>query len=245
MAGKSSEPMIVKGKRLDGRKTNEMRPMKVKVGVVPLAEGSAEFSMGKTKVIAAVYGPKEVHPRHMMIPDKALIRVKYDMLPFSTTDRIRPGPNRRSKEISKVMSSALEAAVYTEKYPGTVIDIFVQITNANAGTRTAAINAASAALAHAGIEMRDLVCSVAAGKADGTVMLDLFQPEDNFGEADLPVAMMPNSEGITLIQMDGDLTKKEFDESMKLVTEAMPILYELQKKALINGEASFEGGKVK
>ena len=45
--------------------------------------------------------------------------------------------------------------------------------------------------------------------------------------------------------MDGDLTKKEFDESMKLVTEAMPILYELQKKALINGEASFEGGKVK
>jgi exosome complex component RRP41 len=93
--------------------------------------------------------------------------------------------------------------------------------------------------------MRDLVCSVAAGKADGTVMLDLFQPEDNFGEADLPVAMMPNSEGITLIQMDGDLTKKEFDESMKLVTEAMPILYELQKKGLINGEASFEGGKVK
>ena len=138
----------------------------------------------------------------------------------------------KSKEISKVMIDALEAAIITEKYPATAIEIHVQILNANAGTRTAAINAASLALANAGIEMRDLVCAVAAGKADDTVLLDLFQPEDNFGQADLPIAVMPNRGEITLVQMDGDLSQKEFDESMKLVMDSANEIYEVQKNAL-------------
>ena len=113
------------------------------------------------------------------------------------------------------------------------LPIYVQILNANAGTRTAAINAASLALANAGIEMRDLVCAVASGKADDTVLLDLFQPEDNFGQADLPIAVMPNREEITLVQMDGDLSSKEFDEAMKLVMDSAMEIYDVQKAALI------------
>ncbi len=232
MAGKSETPLVVKGKRIDGRKANELRKMSAEVGIIPQADGSARFSMGKTVAIAGVYGPKEVLPKHQTKDDRALIRVYYSMLPFSTTDRCRPGPSRRSKEISKVMIDALEAAILTEKYPATAIEIHVQILNANAGTRTAAINAASLALANAGIEMRDLVCAVAAGKADDTVLLDLFQPEDNFGQADLPIAVMPNRGEITLVQMDGDLSQKEFDESMKLVMDSANEIYEVQKNAL-------------
>jgi len=77
-----------------------------------------------------------------------------------------------------------------------------------------------------------LVCAVAAGKADNTVLLDLFQPEDNFGQADLPIAVMPNRGEITLVQMDGDLSQKEFDESMKLVMDSANEIYEVQKNAL-------------
>ena len=81
--------------------------------------------------------------------------------------------------------------------------------------------------------MRDLVCAVASGKADDTILLDLFQPEDNFGQADLPIAVMPNREEITLIQMDGDLSSKEFDEAMKLVMDSAMEIYDVQKAALI------------
>jgi len=234
MGQKSDKKFIVKGKRLDGRKPDEIRPVSVKVGVIPQADGSAEVSMGETTAIAAVYGPQKVHPRRFEVADRAYIRLIYDMASFSVSDRKRPGPSRRSKEISKVMKEALAPAIYLEKYPQMGIYIYVEIINANAGTRTAAINAASVALADAGIEMRDLVTSVAAGKVDNKIVVDLLQDEDNYGQADLPVAFMPNSDKITLIQMDGNLTKKELEECLKLCKKASKKIYDVQKKALVD-----------
>ncbi len=230
---KSDKKLIVKGKRLDGRKAEDMRPISVKVGVIPQADGSAEVSMGETVAVAAVYGPQKVLPRRFELADRAYVRVIYDMVAFSTSERNRPGPSRRSKEISKVMEEALVPAIFVEKYPKMGIYVYVNIINANAGTRTAALNAASVALADAGIEMKDLVTSTAAGKIDGEVVLDLFQDEDNYGEADLPVAIMPNSGEITLIQMDGHLTKKELEKSIEMCKKASKKIYEIQRKALV------------
>ena len=85
-------------KRSDGRKMDEIRPMRAEVGVVPNADGSALFATGKTVAIATVYGPKELHPANKRKPDRALIRCEYHMLPFSVSERARPGQNRRSKE---------------------------------------------------------------------------------------------------------------------------------------------------
>lgn len=226
------EKLIVNGKRLDGRKFDKMRKVTIKVGVIPEAEGSAELSFGETTVIAAVYGPKKVIPRHLSDPERGYLKCVYDMASFATPDRNRPGPSRRSTEISKVMTEALSPAVRLDEYPKTEIDVFIEITNANAGTRCAAINAASVALADAGIEMRDLVTSVAAGKADGKLMLDLFQPEDNFGEADLPIAMLPRTKEISLLQMDGDLSPEELDKLLKMISKSCNELYEIQKEAL-------------
>jgi exosome complex component RRP41 len=154
------------------------------------------------------------------------------MASFSTPDRARPGPSRRSVEISKVIKDALAPAIFLERYPKTAIDVYVEIINANAGTRTAAIIAATVALADAGIEMRDLVSSIAAGKADGELLLDLFEPEDNFGEADMPFAMMPRTKEITLLQMDGELTKEEIATLIQMNMKACEKIYEAQKKAL-------------
>lgn len=229
--GKPSK-LIVNGKRLDGRKPDELRKVTIKAGVIPNANGSAEVSFGNTKVIAAVYGPKEMIPKHLSDPQKAFLNCKYTMLSFATTDRNRPGPSRRSTEISKVMTEALAPAIKLEKYPRTNIEINVEVTNANAGTRTTAVNAASVALADAGIEMTDLVVSVAGGKADGKLLLDLYQPEDNFGEADVPIAMLPRTGEISLLQMDGDLTPKEFEELQKMIIKSCKEVYEKQKQAL-------------
>ncbi len=242
MGGKSDQKLIVSGKRLDGRKLDEIRPIKITAGVIPQADGSAEVQVGETIAIAAVYGPKKVLPKHLTKDDMAYLNVIYDMASFSTSDRARPGPSRRSREISKVMIDALAPAIYLDRYPGTNIDVFVEIVNANAGTRTAAINAASVALADAGIEMKDLVSSVAAGKINGKVAVDLFQPEDNFGEADVPMAIMPSTNEITLMQMDGDLTKEELKESMKLCRQAVKKIYQAQRKAIVSKYKGTAGG---
>jgi len=160
-------------KRTDGRKFDEMRKMDAKVGVVPNADGSAMFSFGDTIAIAAVYGPKKMHPQHMQNPEKGTLRYTYNMMSFSVTDRIRPGPSRRSQEIGKISEWALEPVLMIDKFPNAVIDVHVNIVQANASTRCAGINAAALALAHAGISMKDMVSSVSIGKLDKDLVVDV------------------------------------------------------------------------
>ena len=105
--------------------------------------------MGYNKVIAAVYGPREVHPRHLQEVTRAIVRYRYNMASFSVEERKRPGPDRRSYEVSKVSREALEPVILTSYFPRSVVDIFVEVLQADAGTRTAGINAASVALADA------------------------------------------------------------------------------------------------
>src|SRR3989338_331280 len=95
-------------KRPDGRKITELRPIKAKVGIIPNADGSAMFQFGDTIAIAAVYGPKEMHPQHSQNREKGTLRCNYNMLSFSVTERIKPGMSRRSQEISKITEWALE-----------------------------------------------------------------------------------------------------------------------------------------
>jgi len=226
------EKLIVDGKRLDGRGPEELRPLKIQAGVLKRADGSAYIEMGNNKVLAAVYGPRELHPRHLQQPDTAVLRCKYNMAPFSVDDRKRPGPDRRSVEISKVIREAFEPVVFTKLYPRSGIDVFIEILQADAGTRTAGINAAAVALADAGIPMRDLVTSVSVGKVEDTIVLDLIKEEDQYGTTDMPVAVLPRKKVITLLQMDGHLTQEEFERALALALKGCEQIYEAQKQAL-------------
>lgn len=226
------EKLIVDGKRLDGRGPNDLRPIKFQAGVLKRADGSCYLEFGGNKVIAAVYGPREVHPRHLQNASRAIVRYRYNMAPFSVEERKRPGPDRRSIEISKVSREALEPVILQELYPRSAIDIFVEILQADAGTRVAGINAASVALADAGIPMKCLVTACAVGKADGMLVLDLNKDEDNYGQADLPIAMTPFGD-ITLCQMDGHLTEEEFNTALSMAIDGCRRIHELQKKALV------------
>ena len=243
MGGESEEPLIVDGKRVDGRKPDEHRPLKMEVGVLERADGSARVEMGKTKVLAAVYGPRELHPRHDTMPDKAVVRCRYDMMSFSVEERARPGRSRRSTEITKVLSEALESVVYTGRFPGMAIDVFVEVYQADASTRVVALNAASLALANAGIPMKDLVVACSFGKVQGVVkgktveeiVVDLGKEEDNSGLADVAMAILPNTKKIVLLQMDGNLSPDEFKQGMKMGMKLCETLYDEQKKALKGG----------
>jgi exosome complex component RRP41 len=220
------------GIRLDGRRYNELRPIRIEAGILKRADGSAYIEWGGNKVLAAVYGPREAHPRHIQDPARALVQCRYNMAPFSVSDRKRPGPDRRSVEISKVISEAFSSVVFKEQFPRSSIDIFIEVLQADAGTRCAGLTAASVALADAGVPMRDLVASCASGKIGGVVCLDLNKEEDNFGDADCPTAVVHGSGEIVLLQMDGHLTYEEFQKAMELSLQAMEKIYELQRDAL-------------
>jgi exosome complex component RRP41 len=154
------------------------------------------------------------------------------MAPFSVQERKSPAPSRREVELSKVIREAIEPAVFIEYYPRTAIDVFVEVLQADGGTRCASITAASLALADAGIPMRDLVVACSSGKVDDVIVLDLMDLEDKEGLADVPVAYMPNLNVITLLQMDGILTVEEFEKAVNLAIEGCKKIYALQKEAL-------------
>lgn len=232
MGGHSDVELIKNGKRLDGRRPDEIRNVKIEAGVLHRADGSAYLEWGGNKVLAAVYGPREAVPRHTQDANKAVVKCRYNMAAFSVDDRKRPGPDRRSQEISKVISEAFENVILTSEFPRASVDISIEILEAEAGTRCAGLTAAAVALADAGIPMKGLVSACAAGKAGGTVIVDLGKAEDNFGEADLPVALNHQTGEIVLLQMDGHLTQSEFGQALELALDGCRQVYEIQKQAL-------------
>ena len=234
MGGRDTDVVLLdeNGIRSDGRKVNETRKVTIKTGVLKNADGSAYIEFGGNKILAGVFGPRDVHPKHMSNPDTGILRVRYHMEPFSVTERKKPAPSRREIEISKVIKEALEPAVMLEQFPRTAVDVFLEVLQADGGTRCAALDAASVALVDAGIPMRDLVCACAAGKAADTLILDVNNEEDQAGQADMPIGYMPNLGQITLLQLDGVLTPDEFKKCVEIGIDGCKQIYEIQKNSL-------------
>ncbi len=219
-------------KRADGRTFDELRPLKIESGVLPNADGSAYIEMGRNKILCGVFGPREMHPKHHAKPNEAVLRCRYHMAPFSVDPRRSPAPSRRDQEISMVMKYALEPAVFLERYPRASIDVYIEVLEADGGTRCASINAAAVALVDAGIPMKDLVAACAVGKIDDKLIVDLGDYEDKKGQSDMPVAYMPKLDKVTLLQMDGIMTAEENEQALNLAIEGCKKVYEIQREAL-------------
>src|SRR5574342_1191326 len=230
------------GIRCDGRRIDQIRNVSIQVGVLKNADGSAYIEFGKNKILAGVFGPRDVHPKQVADQDSGILRCRYNMSPFSVTERKNPAPSRREIEISKVIKEALQPAVMLKDFPRTVVDVFIEVLQADGGSRCAALDAASVALVDAGIPMRDMVSACAAGKVADKIVLDVNDEEDKEGEADMPVAYMPNLGKITLMQLDGILTPTEYKKCLETAIGGCKQVYEIQKKAIMekyfkNGEA--------
>jgi len=222
--------------RKDKRKFDEPRKIEAKVGIIPNADGSASFKIGNTLAYAAVYGPRNLHPKFLQDPSKGILRCNYNMMPFSSSgERVRPGSSRRSKEISLVTQKALLPVLDLEEYPNSVVDVFIELPQTEAGSRCAGICAASMALADAGLAMKDLVAAVSVGRVDDKLLVDLDYVEEDYGDApvaDIPIAMMPNNDQITLLQMDGLISKDDLNKVLEMGKKVCKDIYEVQKKAL-------------
>ena len=230
--------MSSKFERPSKRKFDESRPIEAEAGVIKKADGSARFKIGDTEAYAAVYGPRELHPKFLQDPKKGVLRCNYSMMPFSGDgSRVRPGPSRRSKEISYVTEKALLPVLDLRDYPNTVVDVFIELPQTDAGSRCAGICAASIALADAGLTMKDMVASVSVGMVKGNLLVDLDGAEEHMDEneaADIPIAFIPSTGEITLLQMDGIVSKQDLMAGLEMVKPALKFIADKQREALKN-----------
>jgi exosome complex component RRP41 len=239
------------GLRLDGRKKDEGRPFSCEVGVIKNAQGSALVRHGGNQIYAAIYGPREVHPRHMAKQDRGILRVYYRMCTFSVHERKSPAPNRRENEISKVIREALEPVLFLEAYPDSQIEIYIEVVAADGGTRCASTTAASLALADAGIPMKSMLVGIAAGKVQDQVILDLGDKEDKVGQADVPAVVVMKDKSISLLQFDGEMSIDEMELAFKYILKGADAIYQKQLEALkgkyekIQKEAELESKDIK
>ena len=220
--------------RKDGRKNDELRPIKIKLGVVKTANGSCHLEWGKNTVIATVHGPRPIFPKHLADSTKAVIDYRYRMAPFSVSDRKSPVPGKRDKEISLVSGFALESVIMTEKFPNTVINVDALILSADAGTRVAALVASSLACADAGIPMTGLLTAISSGRANGEFLLDLTKDDEDAPDAvDTAMAISMPQKQIALLQMDGFVDKDDWKKIISMGFKGAEKVFELQKKALL------------
>jgi exosome complex component RRP41 len=223
-------------KRFDGREFTQLREIQAKAGVIKEADGSAYFRIGKTAAYAAVYGPRELHPKSMQDPSKGILRVNYSMMPFSGAgDRVRPGPNRRAKELCMVIQKSLEPVIDLKDFPNSVVDVFIELPQTDAGSRCASICAASIALADAGISMKDLVSAISVGRVDDKLVVDLDYDEEAYEDgpvADIPVAVIPSTNEISLLQMDGQISPQMLLDAIELAKDACHAIKQVQINAI-------------
>ncbi|MEM1945325.1 MAG: exosome complex exonuclease Rrp41, partial [Nitrososphaerota archaeon] len=117
------------------------------------------------------------------------------------------------------------------------------VIQADGGTRTAGITAASLALADAGIPMADLVAATAVGKVDNVIVLDINEIEDKHGQADMPVAIAPRLGSIVLLQLNGMMTSDEIAVGIEMAENAIKDIQKIQIDALRRRYRMVAGGE--
>ncbi|XP_012265478.1 exosome complex component RRP41 [Athalia rosae] len=148
------------GLRIDGRRANELRQIRVRMGVFGQADGSAYLEQGNTKVLAAVYGPHQ--PRGSSRGGNkgagGVVNCQYSMAVFSFSAgerKKKPRGDRKTQETSMQLRRAIEAIVQVDLYPRSQIDVFVEVLQSDGSDYCVAVNAATLALIDAGIPIKD------------------------------------------------------------------------------------------
>ena len=131
------------------------------------------------------------------------------------------------------MSKALLPVLDLKEYPNSVVDVFVELPETDAGTRCAGITAAAMALADAGLLMKDLVTSLSMGHYNGKIMADIDGHEDcDVGISDIPVAYIPTLDKFSLLQLDGEVPKEDLVKLLTLAKKKAMEIYAVQQQAL-------------
>jgi len=235
--------------RTDGRKWDELRPVKISRGIMKYAEGSALIETGETKVLCTATFEDRVPP-FLKDTGKGWVTAEYSMLPRSTKERITRDSVRgkiggRSHEIQRIIGRALRSVIDLGKLGERSITIDCDVLQADGGTRTASITGAFVALSDAALNLIrqgvisenpivDFIAAVSVGIIGGKPALDLNYEEDSSAEVDMNVAMTGSG---LLVEIQGTaegkpFSKKNLNALIKLSEKGISELIEKQKEIL-------------
>ncbi|XP_078285813.1 exosome complex component RRP41 isoform X2 [Rhinoraja longicauda] len=164
--------------------------------------------------------------RSKALHDKAAVNCQYSMATFSTGERKRrPHGDRKSTEMTLHLKQTFEAAILTQLYPRSQIDIYVQILQADGGNYCACVNAATLAVVDAGIPMRDYVCACSTGFLEDTPLTDLSYVEESAGGPQVALALLPKSQQIALLEMNSRLHQDHLEKVVDAAVRACRDVY--------------------
>lgn len=236
--------------RIDGRKNDELRKVKITRDFIKSAEGSVLVEFGETKVICTASVTTDIPP-FLKGTGSGWVTAEYSMLPRSTNTRMqRDGfkgkVNGRNQEIQRLIGRSLRSVVDMKKLGEKAIVIDADVMQADGGTRTAAITGAYIALYDAialMIENKDIkenplkgfLAAVSTGvNSSGEEILDLDYSEDSSAQVDMNIVMTDAGE---FVEVQSSAEKKTFNEAklMKMIElgkKGISELISIQKKTL-------------
>jgi ribonuclease PH len=239
--------MADKSTRPDGRRADELRPVKLTLGYVDYPEGSVLMEMGRTRVLCNV-SVEETVPAWMAGEGGGWLTAQYAMLPRSTHTR-RPretmGLSGRTQEIRRLIGRSLRAAVDLGQLGERTLMVDCDVLQADGGTRTAAVTGSYVAVALAlrrlseqGVVPRGVlrypVAAVSVGLVDGGMRLDLCYTEDRDAEVDLNVVMTAEGQ---LVDVQGTaeealFSRDDLNRMLDLAHQGIARLIRHQREAL-------------
>src|SRR5438034_3355396 len=240
---------MTEGARHDGRQMDELRPVKIELGVNVHAEGSCLVEMGRTRVWITASVEDRVPP-HRRGSGHGWITAEYSMLTRATHDRgaresIQGRVGGRTHEIQRLIGRSLRAAVDMKKIGERTITLDCDVLQADGGTRTASITGAFAALYMAVKRMKDArmiseipvrqqLAAVSCGVVEGTAVLDLDYTEDFHASTDLNCVMTEDGRLVELqaTAEGAPYTRTELDSMLALAFKGVKELIVAQKRAL-------------
>lgn len=241
--------------REDGRRPDELRPVRIEPNYLEFAEGSALISVGRTRVICAATLEERV-PQWMKGRGNGWITAEYAMLPRATQERtaresVKGRPGGRTHEIQRLIGRSLRAVTDLHALGERTLWIDCDVVQADGGTRTAAITGAYVALAlalhkhftGASWPLRGAIAATSVGLVDGQLLLDLAYTEDSRAEVDMNVAM---TDGGELVEVQGTAEAHPFsrpalDAMLDLAASGITQLFAAQKAAIAAGRADPAG----
>ena len=199
--------------RHDGRRADELRPLRFTVGYCEYPAGSVLVETGKTRVLCNATVEMRVPP-YMLGSGKGWVTAEYSMLPAATKERTRRDIQNmklapRSAEIQRLIGRSLRSVTDLSLLDGWTVTVDCDVLQADGGTRTASITGGYLALWYAceslrregrlsGNPLRSEVAAVSAGIVEGEILLDLDYSEDSRAEADFNMVMTADGDIIEL-----------------------------------------------
>jgi ribonuclease PH len=235
--------------RLDGRRPDETRPIRITPGYLEYAEGSALIEIGGTAVLCAVSAGERV-PLFLRGTGSGWVTAEYGMLPRSTRTRTPREaqlgrPSGRTQEIQRLIGRSLRAVVNLDLLGEQSFIVDCDVIRADGGTRTAAITGAFVALKQAfqklidsgalpATPLKDSIAAVSLGIVEGIPLLDLNYEEDSRAEVDFNIAMTGSGEFVE-VQASGEsasFSRAAMEELLALAENGIRELLEAQNTAL-------------